>query len=341
MGPNFNAHKPDVSFSTHDDPATGESTSLCYKCHSFQVEEWKTSGHANAAGGDLEALQRWARSSCNGCHSSEGFIEKFDARYPPGSITDEISFIGCPTCHDPHAGEMGGGNEAQLRTTAASEVNYTYPWEPGDDEAARMEGYGPGQTCAQCHKARRDNDHVQNQIENGYGHFGPHGSPQMDMFIGAGSYEIPGYDYSGERESTHNQSFADGCVNCHMSFTTESAPGGAAPEGHTVHDFMPDLEACQPCHAGLDEAGLDAIQQTYQDKLDAVAVLLGYADWDTLELTLDDDNFNWEVCQREAVYGAVFVYSSGSLGAHNPNYANALLDNAIDYLTNTCVVPAP
>ncbi|MCK5482241.1 MAG: hypothetical protein KAJ13_01010 [Gemmatimonadetes bacterium] len=39
MGPNFNAHRPDVSFSTHDDPVTGESTSLCYGCHSFQVEE--------------------------------------------------------------------------------------------------------------------------------------------------------------------------------------------------------------------------------------------------------------------------------------------------------------
>jgi hypothetical protein len=342
MGPNFNAHKPDVSFSTHDDPVTGESTSLCYKCHSFQVEEWKTSGHANAAGGDLEALQRWARGSCSGCHSSEGFIERFDARYPSGSISgDGISFIGCPTCHDPHVGEAGGGNEAQLRTAAASEVSYTFPWEPGDDEAARMEGYGPGQTCAQCHKARRNNANVQNQIANGYGHFGPHGSPQMDMFIGAGSYEIPGYDYSGDRESTHNQNFTDGCVNCHMAFATESAPGGAAPEGHTVHNFMPDLEACQGCHAGLDEAGLEAIQQTYKDKLDEIAVLMGYADWDTLYLTLDDDNFLWEVCQREAVYGAEFVYASGDLGAHNPNYANALLDNAIDYLTNTCVVPAP
>lgn len=68
---------------------------------------------------------------------------------------------------------------------------------------------------------------------------------------------------------------------------------------------------------------------------------MGYADWDTLELTLDDDNLLWEPCQREAVYGAVFVYNSGDFGAHNPNYANALLDNANDYLTNVCVVPAP
>ena len=150
------------------------------------------------------------------------------------------------------------------------------------------------------------------------------------MFIGNGSYEIPGYDYSTERASVHNTSFTDGCVSCHMGF--DEAFGG-----HVVHNFMPDLETCQGCHPGLDEAGLDAIQATYKAKLDQIAVLMGYADWDTLYLTLDDDNFLWAVCQREAVYGAEFVYASGDLGAHNPNYANALLDNAIDYLTNTCV----
>ena len=331
MGPDFNAHRPEVSFSTHDDPATGESTSLCYKCHSFQVEEWKTSGHANAADGDLEALQRWARGSCNGCHSSEGFIERFDSRYPSGSISgDGISFIGCPTCHDPHAGEMGGGNEAQLRTTEPSEVNYTYPWEPGDEEAARMEGYGPGQTCAQCHKARRNTDNVLGQIANGYGHFGPHGSPQMDMFIGAGSYEIPGFEY--DRDHAHENVITDGCVRCHMRFETEAAPGGAAPEGHTVHDFMPDVENCQACHEGITDFDVNGQQTSVAARLDQIGVLMGYADWAALEEALDDDNPGWTVAQREAVYGAVFVSSSGDLGVHNPSYANSLLDNAIAYL---------
>jgi hypothetical protein len=154
------------------------------------------------------------------------------------------------------------------------------------------------------------------------------------MFIGNGSYEIPGYDYSGARASTHNMAITDGCVSCHMAF--DEAFGG-----HVVHNFMPTFDACQGCHPGLDQTGLEAIQATYLAKLDQVAVLMGYADWATLYLTLDDDNFLWEVCQREAVYGAEFVYASGDLGAHNPNYANALLDNAIDYLTNTCGVPAP
>ena len=52
MGPNFNAHKPDISFSTYTDTVAGTSESLCYKCHTTQINEWVTSGHANAAGGD-------------------------------------------------------------------------------------------------------------------------------------------------------------------------------------------------------------------------------------------------------------------------------------------------
>jgi hypothetical protein len=329
MGPDFNAHIPEVSFSTWDN-------SLCEGCHDFQIAEWETSGHALAEGGDAEALgDHFGRSSCDYCHTSEGFIRTYDPTYADYDFGGEYSHIGCPTCHDPHIGEDGGGNEGQLRSADPVLLSYTFPADPDEDDdltAWTVEGYGPGQTCMQCHKARRNNANVANQIANGYNHFGPHGSPQTDMFAGIGSYEIPGYDYSGDRTAAH-QSFGDGCVSCHMAFEDQPAEGGAAPEGHTVHNFMPDLEACQGCHAGLDEAGLDALQQSYRDKLDALAVLVGYADWETLMVTLDDDNPNWTVAQREAVYGGVFVYSSGSFGAHNPNYANALLDNAIDYLT--------
>jgi len=336
MGPNFNAHQPEMSFATRDDSA-GESLSLCQGCHDTQIDEWKTSGHANAAGGDNDAFNEEhyvGRSSCDGCHTSEGYIRDNDPAMSTYDFSAPYSFVGCPTCHDPHVGEMGSGNEAQLRNVSSVELSYVFPWEPGDEEAPSMEGYGAGQTCAQCHKARRDNANVANQIAVGYGHFGPHSSPQADMFIGNGSYEIPDYDYSGDRTSTHNTAITDGCVTCHMAFSEEAG-------GHTVHNFMPTFDACQACHAGLDEAGLEAIQATYLAKLDQIAVLMGYADWATLYITLDDDNFLWEVCQREAVYGAEFVFASGDLGAHNPNYANALLDNAIDYLTNTCVVPAP
>jgi hypothetical protein len=321
MGPDFNAHVPELSFSTWDN-------SLCTPCHDAQITEWETSQHALSAGGDPEALaEEWGRSSCDYCHTSEGFIRTYDPAYATYSF-EGYSHIGCPTCHDPHVGEAGGGNEAQLRTVAAVELSYVYPWEPGDAEAPRAEGYGPGQTCMQCHKARRNNANVQGQIANGYGHFGPHASPQTDMFIGAGSYEIPGYTYERGSEIVGHKTLSDGCVTCHMAFSTDAG-------GHVVHNFMPTLEACQGCHAGLDEAGLDALQQPIRDKLDTLAGLIGggYASWDDLFAEIDDVNPTWTREEREAAYAGVFVYDSGDFGVHNPDYANALLDNAIDYLT--------
>jgi len=338
MGPNFNAHIPEMSFSTWDN-------SLCAPCHYPQIEEWETSGHALAEGGDPEALgDHFGRSSCDYCHTSEGFIRINDPVYATYDFGGEYSHIGCPTCHDPHVGEMGGGNEAQLRSVDAVVLNYTYPADPDEDDdltAWTIDGYGPGQTCVQCHRARRNNDNVLGQIADGYGHFGPHGSPQGDMFIGNGSYEIlavdgvgaPLYEYDGDH--AHKNMITDACVTCHMAFTEDAG-------GHVVHNFMPTLEACAGCHGALTEEDLVTMQQPVRDKLDQVGVLMGYADWAALSAILDDSlegNETWEVCQREAVYGAVFVSNSGDYGVHNPTYANSLLDNAIDYLTNVCVVP--
>jgi len=329
MGPDFNTHVPEISFSTHDDPVTGESTSLCYKCHYFQVDEWKTSGHALAEGGDPEALgDHFGRSSCDYCHTSEGFIRTFDAAYADYSF-EGYSHIGCPTCHDPHLGEAAGGNEAQLRSIDAVVLSYTYPASPDEDDDLTpwtVEGYGPGQTCMQCHKARRDNANVLGQIANGYGHFGPHGSPQTDMFYGIGSYEIDGYTY--ERDAVHKSIASDGCVVCHMAF--EESFGG-----HIVHNFMPSLDVCTQCHAGATDFDVNGVQTAVRGKLDQLAGLIGvgYATWDDLMLELDDVNADWTVEEREAAYAGVFVYNSGDFGVHNSDYANSLLDNAIDYLT--------
>ncbi len=334
MGPDFAAHRPDVSFATHDDPVTGESLSLCAQCHGGQIDEWMLSGHANAAGGDIEAFndEHYTISSCNYCHTSEGFARVNDPALLTYEFGNEFSFIGCPTCHDPHVGDMGSGNEVQLRNVGAVELNYTFPYDPGDAEAPVMEGYGVGQVCANCHKARRDNGDVAEQILLGDSHFGPHHSPQADMFVGAGSYEIPDMTYN--RTSAHQSAVETGCVECHM--VREALIHGDLTD-HAFHTFEVNTENCLPCHT-LAEGDFDykGVQTEIRGKLDQVAVLLGYADWDTLYLIFEDENELWTVAQRGAFYGAVFVAESGDLGVHNSSYARSLLDNAITYLT-----PAP
>ena len=192
MGPNLLDHAPEISFATidsHDPEAvTAEDfVSQCYPCHSTQFEGpagdfdggYGISGHASAAGGDLDAFneEHYAHvASCQGCHTSEGFIAANDAAFATYDFGHTVNFIGCVTCHDPHMGEEGDGNVAQLRNVGSSTLAYTFPYAPDDAEAPTMSGYGTGQLCAQCHKGRRDNANVANQIANGYAHFGPHHS---------------------------------------------------------------------------------------------------------------------------------------------------------------------
>jgi hypothetical protein len=334
MGPSFNAHQPDISFSTQTDTVAGTSESLCYKCHHTQIEEWVESGHANAEGGDPEALtDHFGRSSCWGCHTSEGFIANNDPRYATYEFGDVYHQIGCPTCHDPHKGEAGEGNYAQLRNVSEQEVQYTYPYETGDPDVPTMDGYGPAQTCVQCHHARRDTDNVQNQVQNGYPYFGPHRSNQMDMFIGAGSYEIAGRTY--DRDHAH-QTNDTGCVNCHM--TRETELHGEIQE-HPFHTWEPTVDNCVPCHTGIPDFNVNGAQDTIQAKLDSLAVLFGYTDFHNMEENWDSTDPSVTVWQREAAYAAFFIYDDGSLGLHNPKYANSLLDNAIAYADSIFGLP--
>jgi hypothetical protein len=339
MGDNFPGHKPLISFATQfeveGDPST--TTGLCYPCHETQLEEWNTSSHSlyNPDGPRMtpeEFTDEWGRSSCDFCHTSEGFIRNNDPRYATYEFDELYSYIGCPTCHDPHAGAEAGGNEHQLRNLSPVEVAYFPGYDPGEPERPRMEGKGTGQACAQCHHARRDNANVANQIANGSGHMGPHPSCQMDMYIGYGSYEIPGYDYeyATDRATTHNgAAFAKACVTCHMT-TSESSPQ------HVLHTFEPSLTVCTPCHGEITSpdisiTGGEGRQTKTLRLLDELAQALGYLDHMDFEENFDsraDGVTNWE---REAAYAFYFVWDDASLGVHNPFYSETLLQNAIDY----------
>lgn len=340
MGPDFNAHRPNVSYSSHE--VGGVSTSLCTPCHDAQLTEWMTSGHANAAGGDIVAFQDEhyvGNSSCGPCHTSEGYIWANDAKYADVDFPSEESFIGCPTCHDPHVGTTGGGNQSQLRNVSAVEVAYHPGLEDGDAGIVTMDGYGPAQTCAQCHHSRvksltgsgSGSSAMENQINNGYTRFGPHHSPQMETFIGNGSYEIPGYDYDSARASTHNQAITNGCVGCHMRTSTDAG-------GHTVHDFHPTVaDNCTPCHTGAPDFNMNGFQDDTIALMDQVAAALGLG-YTTAQELFDawgaasphgSISIATQVWQREAAWALYWVLEDGTYGVHNPAYTTALLTNAL------------
>jgi len=317
MGPTIYEHAPILTFTTRI--IDGEESSMCAKCHE-QVEEWHESGHGMVLETHDMTIEEFSDEwdgSCADCHTAEGFAADNDGYWAAEGLPETLSLVGCPACHDPH----DATNEHQLRNLD----DYTVLYDA--EEAATFTGNGNAQLCAQCHHARRSTSNVQGQIENGYAHFGPHGSPQMDMCVGSGSYEIEGYDY--EREHAHqatvnwNNEPMESCVSCHMEMRSHSDPLG----WKGGHDFEPTPATCSSnCHAVPDDFNYAGLVTDINDKLEQLEALIGVdpeyygnADSTTVE-------------QRMAAYAYVFVMNDGSHGIHNPSYATSLLDNAIAFM---------
>jgi hypothetical protein len=309
MGPTIYDHEPEVSFATRMEGDVSLST--CDPCHHTFLEAWELSGHALAVEewGDIDGYDEEFNSfsSCWECHTSEGFISVHDADHAGMERPEPASLIGCVTCHDPH----DGTHDAQLR----SEDDYTVLYDA--HYAATFTGYGPAQVCVQCHHARRDVENVEEQIAEGDDHFGPHSSPQMDMFLGSGAYEIDGYDYESARSHFH-QSISEACVTCHMVPTGEHED----PD----HTLEASVEACTACHGTVTDFNINGFEDAIEQKMAALLDLLGVdeEDFGDADVTTPE--------QRMAAYAYKFVEYDGSHGIHNPAYAEQLLDHAIAFL---------
>lgn len=335
MGPTFNDHAPPTL--TMATVVEGEFpdniVSPCYPCHSgqFANDEYPVSGHGTVLSEELNLegfREEFGNTGCGTCHTSEGFVKYADPDYASWT-PEEYNLIGCVTCHDPHQGAEGGGNEAQLRILTAQPVVYNQPYDP--DAIPAMNGYGTGQICAHCHHARRDNANVTGQINNGTSRFGPHESPQMDTFIGYGCYEIPGKEY--DREHSH-QNIDVACVQCHMR--REVTLHGELQE-HSFHSFAPNTENCLPCHTlAEDDFDYSGGQTEVVELMNELASRYGYTEYTAMVAATTAGGWNNRgagvtVWQREAAYPLYFLNADGSKGAHNPEYAKSLLENAIEY----------
>ncbi len=316
MGGNPASHAPQI--------AAAMSGATCANCHE-QGEETAESGHGTAiatAGGIEAFLDEFGGSNCQVCHVSEGFIKAKDTDYA-GADVAMTNGINCATCHDPHE----DANAAQLRTLADA----TSPYSAIATTGYTITGLGIGQACAQCHHARRSESQINGQLTNGSAHPGPHESPQTDMYMGQGSWEIADLTYERRDERVHQNvtTMADACVSCHM-YTVARAPGVTPEFGHT---FEPDTRKCAACHDVTNGLDINSIQTETEDLLTQLAALLPH---DTTGAVMSAmDTLSWTREQREAGYAYMFVEADGSKGVHNPVYSRSLLENAISYLTPT------
>ncbi len=338
-----------VNFVTVDSAGTGEGT-MCYPCHEgSQLSELGMAGHITNA-----VLEE--RASCEPCHTSEGFVQANDPDY--GIALDNMAIqnidafagaqgvteyhaFGCQTCHDPHS---NAGDNHQLRTTQAVPVSYD-PSVPDDTTTGLpsgphkvVDGYGTGQLCMQCHHDRRSNTDIEEQIASGGSHWGPHHSPQMDMFAGVGCYQFADATY----DTAHaHQGIDEACVTCHMIRT--ALVHGTVQE-HSFHTFEPEASrddggtgSCYPCHQGITsfedvDMGSGHTIDDIDAKMDALAVKLGFTDAADFSDNYDAGATDQTDVTRGAAYALKFVQNDGSHGVHNPDYAYDLLQNAIDEL---------
>jgi hypothetical protein len=218
------------------------------------------------------------------------------------------------------------------------------PLVTANSESPIISDGGVGKLCMHCHHARRGPD---DQIIEGYSRFGPHHSPQADMMAGKSAYHgvAPGFAWA----SPSHLLVQNSCKTCHLPTAEFGAgPGGAAATGH---EFIPKVEACEPCHgviasfrdipASGDFDGNGQVEGL-QDEIEGLLLRLEEAlIADGLDTTgvglagaLGDTSIS-TFTQREAGYNLIFVEEDQSLGIHNPDYAVQLLQQSYLHLTGT------
>jgi hypothetical protein len=280
--------------------------------------------------------------SCAVCHTHQGFLERLETgawEYSAPSVDDVVP-MNCRTCHQIHTtytdadyARTADGIPVQFRVAGVA-VDF------GND----------ANLCAACHQSRPrtpmaviDGEDVTFTST----HYGPHGSPQGDMFAGVGFYDFEGTNGGMFGPHASSSSNEKGCPTCHM------AEGSQTVGGHTFEmgsGRSSNTKGCNTsgCHSGLDTFDYNEVQTEVQELLDELGHLIeeagvGHYECET-ETSEDDHPHSEEVCEWHPVPGTypantvaawwnfIGVVNDGSSGVHNPPYIKAILQGAIDAL---------
>ncbi len=320
----------------------------CATCHQGThhpyFDEWENSPHNFDS-----TFFATGNAACQGCHEGvaasirlSGDLSQFYGAGPilgrPSAEEQPHRPVTCQTCHDPHDGE----NPGQLRTVA------DVPLVTANGESPVITVGGSGKLCMHCHHARRGPD---DQVINGYAHFGPHANPQADMMLGASAYHaVAEEDFVWAGPSHLN--VQNSCKTCHLNTSEYQGPNAPAVTGHS---FQPTVAACAGCHGpindfdeimALEDFDGDGSVEGVQSEVQGLMAVLEDELWasfvgrglDTTGLDLEDilgsDSLS-TLLERESGYNWAFVHDDKSHGIHNPDYAVQLLQQSIMHLTGS------
>ncbi len=290
----------------------------CTECHeSGTLLVSKQAQLEESLHGAGEAFIRGENTNCAGCHGSEGAETRIEAGLPPHDPSVEgivnVSPYTCRTCHDIHT------------TYTAADFSLT-----GDAQPAEMETTGGtfdgglGNLCANCHQIRNELPVATGgEIETGSTRFGTHHGVESQMLLGIGGLGVTG------SESFH-YAVENTCVGCHMGESRN-------------HTFEPSLDNCQSCHADLDTFDRNGVQTEIEEmlaetkaRLSAAGILVDIGEGEELsENRSVEGTFPEEVAN--AMWNYMFVLEDQSKGVHNPPFARALLEYALEVLPEAVV----
>ena len=329
--------------------STGDKTKIqiniaagvCLSCHDApphhtKGDEYKNSLHFTAlwssSFAQTAASQNNNLGNCVRCHDGTGFVNftKGKTTNTTGWIEADHNFITCATCHDPH----GNGLTANLRQTPA-----------GSDTLANGFSYtgkgGTGMLCMNCHKARGNGDvAVKANVSS---RFGPHHSPQADVFFGKNAISFDGNAYAS---GVHNLLISNACVDCHMAATDTSAANIDKVGGHSFKmtnaaTGFDNVKFCVTCHSGVtsfdsfksdkdyDQNGkIGTVQEEVAGLIEILKVALPHTGVDTvnyLGIAASKDS----VILKKAWWNLQMIDNDLSGGMHNFKFAVDVLVKSI------------
>lgn len=284
----------------------------CTECHNdttllvSKAAQFESSLH-----GTGESFVRGAGATCAGCHGTEGAKARINAGLPPHDplvvgVTN-VSPFGCRTCHNVHATYTG---EDWARTGSEQPVKFEY-------SDGTFDG-GEGNLCANCHQIRNAKPtFTAGNIEITSARFGTHYGTEAQMLFGEGGLGLSG------SPSAHYTMVENTCVACHMG------------EEYN-HTYLPKVARCQDCHADVPNFDVNGVQTEITAMLEELHAIFVEKGMLNPETDLWNASASAPLKVPEAVANAMwnykFVTYDQSMGVHNPAYAKALLEAALEAL---------
>jgi len=293
----------------------------CSECHdaagtvSAKHAAWELEKHGNGTA----MAEEYSRNSCAFCHSGNAFSAAIAAGQNFSQVEvapSEPARQDCRACHQIH--ETYTSADWALETT--DPVTFVVSGETFDG--------GMGNLCVNCHQARRylanfaAKDSAGAVIPDTYQanvRFNTHLSDQGDIMLGV----LDVNDVLGVtgKPGAHYSMIENTCVGCHLGENNN-------------HLFEAQAANCVACHADATSIDINGAVTAFEEKFQELhdkLIAKGILDENGAAITKNADDS--PVLYDPQTAAAVFVYGAleedASMGVHNPNYADALLDAAL------------